>query len=208
MDIMVCIDKNNGIGKDGGLLFRIPEDMAYFRRMTVNKTVIMGRKTLESLPGGRPLENRRNIVLTRNKDSVPEGASAVSSIDELKRAIGNDKAFVIGGESIYAMLLDYCERAYVTKVEADGNADRFFPDIRSMPNWRLAEQGEERTQDCGRQVQFPKAQRQRRSNPRPDNDHQAQGPIAVQTLSHNAQISFLWPELAIIRKKSYKFVRF
>ena len=147
MDIIVCIDKNNGIGKDGGLLFRIPEDMAYFRRMTVNKTVIMGRKTLESLPGGRPLENRRNIVLTRNKDSVPEGASAVSSIDELKRAIGNDKAFVIGGESIYAMLLDYCERAYVTKVEADGNADRFFPDIRSMPNWRLAEQGEEREHD-------------------------------------------------------------
>ena len=115
MDIIVCIDKNNGIGKDGGLLFRIPEDMAYFRRMTVNKTVIMGRKTLESLPGGRPLENRRNIVLTRNRDRVPDGADAVSSIDELKRAIGSDKAFVIGGESIYAMLLDYCERAYVTE---------------------------------------------------------------------------------------------
>ena len=147
MDIIVCIDKNNGIGKDGGLLFRIPEDMAYFRRMTVNKTVIMGRKTLESLPGGRPLENRRNIVLTRNKDSVPEGVDAVSSIDELKGAIGRDKAFVIGGESIYAMLLDYCKRAYVTEVEADGNADRFFPDIRSMPNWRLAEQGEEREHD-------------------------------------------------------------
>ena len=144
MDIMVCIDKNNGIGKDGGLLFRIPEDMAYFRRMTVNKTVIMGRKTLESLPGGRPLENRRNIVLTRNRDSVPEGVDAVSSIDELKGAIGRDKAFVIGGESIYAMLLDYCERAYVTEAEARGNADCFFPDIRSMPNWRLAEQGEER----------------------------------------------------------------
>ncbi len=141
MDIIVCIDKNNGIGKDGGLLFRIPEDMAYFRRMTVNKTVIMGRKTLESLPGGRPLENRRNIVLTRNRDRVPDGADAVSSIDELKRAIGSDKAFVIGGESIYAMLLDYCERAYVTEVEACGNA---VPDIRSMPNWRLAEQGEER----------------------------------------------------------------
>ncbi len=144
MDIIVCTDKNNGIGKDGGLLFRIPEDMAYFRRMTVNKTVIVGRKTLESLPGGRPLENRRNIVLTRNRDRVPDGADAVSSIDELKRAIGSDKAFVIGGESIYAMLLDYCERAYVTEVEACGNADRFFPDIRSMPNWRLAEQGEER----------------------------------------------------------------
>ena len=97
MDIIVCIDKNNGIGKDGGLLFRIPEDMAYFRRMTVNKTVIMGRKTLESLPGGRPLKNRRNIVLTRNRDRVPDGADAVSSIDELKRAIGSDKAFVIGG---------------------------------------------------------------------------------------------------------------
>ena len=144
MDIIVCIDKNNGIGKDGGLLFSIPEDMAYFRRMTANKTVIMGRKTLESLPGGRPLGNRRNIVLTRNKGSVPEGAYAVSSIDELKAAIGRDEAFVIGGESIYAMLLDQCERAYVTEVEACGNADRFFPDIRSMPDWRLAEQGGER----------------------------------------------------------------
>ena len=68
----------------------------------------------------------------------------MSSIDELKRAIGSDKAFVIGGESIYAMLLDYCERAYVTEVEARGNADCFFPDIRSMPAWSLEEQGEER----------------------------------------------------------------
>lgn len=144
MDIIVCIDKNNGIGKDGGLLFRIPEDMAYFRRMTVNKTVIMGRKTLESLPGGMPLENRRNIVLTRNKGSVPEGAYAVSGIDELKAAIGRDEAFVIGGESIYAMLLDYCERAYVTEVEACGGADRFFPDIRNMPAWSLEEQGGEK----------------------------------------------------------------
>ena len=83
-------------------------------------------------------------MLTRKKDRVPDGADTVSSIDELKRAIGSDKAFVIGGESIYAMLLDYCERAYVTEVEAHGNADRFFPDIRSMPTWRLAEQGAER----------------------------------------------------------------
>ena len=96
MDIIVCIDKNNGIGKDGGLLFRIPEDMAYFRRMTVNKTVIVGRKTLESLPGGRPLENRRNIVLARNRDRVPDGADAVSSIDELKRAMPTASSRIYG----------------------------------------------------------------------------------------------------------------
>lgn len=144
MDIIVCVDKNNGIGRDGGLLFRIPEDMAHFRRMTGNGTVIMGRKTLESLPGGRPLKGRRSIVLTRDKERVPEGAVAVNGMDELREAIGGGSAFVIGGESVYAMLLDYCERAYVTEVEADGGADRFFPDIRSMPGWSLAERGEQR----------------------------------------------------------------
>ncbi len=144
MDIIVCVDKSNGIGRDGGLLFRIPEDMAYFRRMTLSNTVIMGRKTLESLPGGRPLENRRNIVFTRKKDSVPMGVCAVSSIDELKRAIGGEWAFVIGGESIYGMLLDHCERAYVTEVEAWGCADCFFPDIQNIPAWSLEERGEQR----------------------------------------------------------------
>ena len=66
MNIIVAVDKNYGIGRDGGLLFSIPEDMAYFRSMTRGKTVIMGRKTLESLPGGRPLKDRRNIVFSRN----------------------------------------------------------------------------------------------------------------------------------------------
>ena len=144
MYAIVAVDEKWGIGRDNALLFHLSADLKRFKELTSGHTVLMGRKTLESLPGGRPLENRRNIVLTSSRDRVPDGADAVSSIDELKRAIGSDKAFVIGGESIYAMLLDYCERAYVTEVEACGNADCFFPDIRNMPNWRLAEQGEER----------------------------------------------------------------
>ena len=136
MDIIVCIDKNNGIGKDGGLLFRIPEDMAYFRRMTVNKTVIVGRKTLESLPGGRGLPNRRNIVLTGQRGFTAERAEIVHSPAEALLTADED-SWVIGGESVYRMFLPLCDRVYVTRIAADGSADAFFPDLEHDPGWRL-----------------------------------------------------------------------
>ena len=139
MNIIVAVDKNYGIGKDGGLLFSIPEDMAFFRSMTRGKTVIMGRKTLESLPGGKPLKGRRNIVFSRDPAFMAEGVERVSSINELLNAVeGDDDAFVIGGEAIYGMLLPICDKAYVTMVDAEAEADRYFPRIEHMEEWILA----------------------------------------------------------------------
>lgn len=143
MNIIVAVSKNYGIGKDGGLIFSIPEDMAFFRSTTSGNTVIMGRKTLESLPGGRLLKNRRNIVFSRNGDFSVEGAERVSSVEELQELInGDDNAFVIGGEAIYRALLPYCSRAYITMVDADADADRFFPNIEQMEEWTLASASE------------------------------------------------------------------
>ena len=143
MNIIVAVDKNYGIGRDGGLLFSIPEDMAYFRSMTRGKTVIMGRKTLESLPGGRPLKDRRNIVFSRNANFEREGVEKVSSVEELLDIIKEEEdAFVIGGEAIYRGMLCYCDKAYVTMVDAEADADRFFPRIEDMPEWTLAQSSE------------------------------------------------------------------
>lgn len=138
MNIIVAVDKNYGIGRNGGLLFSIPEDMAFFRSMTGGKTVIMGRKTLESLPGGRPLKGRRNIVLSRDSAFSVEGVERAASVEELMSMVnGDEDAFVIGGQAIYAELLPYCSRAYVTMVDAGGEADRFFPRIEDMPDWAM-----------------------------------------------------------------------
>lgn len=148
MNIIVAVDKNYGIGKDGKLLFSIPEDMAFFRSMTKGKTVIMGRKTLESLPGGRPLKGRRNIVLSRDSAFSAENVEVVPSVGELLNIMGGDEdAFVIGGESIYRALLPYCSRAYVTMVDVEREADRFFPRIEDMAEWSIASASEWKEHD-------------------------------------------------------------
>ena len=143
MNIIVAVSKNYGIGRGGELLFSIPEDMAYFRSMTRGKTVIMGRKTLESLPGERPLKDRRNIVFSRSADFEREGVEMVSSVEKLQEIIKEDEdAFVIGGESIYREMLPYCDKAYVTMVDAEADADRFFPAIADMADWTLVHASE------------------------------------------------------------------
>lgn len=148
MNIIVAVDKNYGIGRDGKLLFSIPEDMAFFRSMTKGKTVIMGRKTLESLPDGRPLKGRRNIVLSRDNAFGAENVEVVDSVEELLSIICDDEAaFVIGGESIYRALLPYCSRAYVTMVDAERDADRFFPRIEDMAEWSIASASEWKQHD-------------------------------------------------------------
>lgn len=143
MNLIVATDRNFGIGKDGDLLYHIPEDMKYFRAMTSGKTVIMGHRTLLSLPGGNPLKNRRNIVFSRNENLQIDGAEVVHSVNELTEALCcGEEAFVIGGEALYRLLLDYCEKAYITMINARAEADRFFPDIDSMENWVLASESE------------------------------------------------------------------
>ena len=140
MNLIVAVDRNWAIGKDNDLLYSIKEDMQFFRTTTLNKVVVMGRKTLESFPNAKPLKNRVNIVLSNDKSLKIEGAIVVNSVDmlfeELKKYDTNE-VFVIGGEAIYKMLEPYCDVAYVTEIDAGKDADRFFPNLSEMNEWTL-----------------------------------------------------------------------
>ena len=135
MRAIVAVSQNWGIGRDGQLLFRISADLQRFKALTTGHTVVMGRKTLESLPGGRGLPNRRSLVLTRRDNFTPDRAEVVCSLEEAV-ALAGDEAFVIGGQEVYAQLLPYCTRVYVTKVFADAPADAFFPNLDQDPHWK------------------------------------------------------------------------
>ncbi|MCR5098001.1 MAG: dihydrofolate reductase [Lachnospiraceae bacterium] len=148
MKVIAAADKNWGIGNKGKLLVSIPGDMKFFRSTTMGKTVVMGRKTLESLPGGRPLKDRDNIVLTRNAGYKCDGVKVVHSVDELKEALeetDTDDVFVIGGGAIYKELLPLCDEAYITRLDYSYEADTYFPDLDADPEWELADEGEEET---------------------------------------------------------------
>ena len=123
--------------------------MKFFREMTMGRTVVMGRKTLESFPGGKPLKGRKNIVLTSSEGRKAEGLWTVHSVDALLKLLREDPAFAgeevycIGGGSVYRLLLPYCDTAYITRIDHVYEADTFFPDLQSDPGWRLAEESEE-----------------------------------------------------------------
>lgn len=147
MQAIVAVSKNWGIGRDGRLLFSIPEDMKFFRETTSGKTVIMGRKTLDSMPGGAPLKNRRNIIISTQEGYTVEGAEVVSSpaaAVALTSGEAQENVFVIGGGEVYRAMLPFCDRALVTQVEAEPAADKFFPDLDAMEDWQLAITGEEK----------------------------------------------------------------
>lgn len=145
MNMIFSADAAWGIGKDNRLLFHAKEDMEFFRRMTLGKTVIMGRKTLDSLPGGRPLPERQNVVLTRSGNFSREGIVVCLSLPELFEFLSQSPAadvMVIGGEQIYRQLLPYCSLAYVTRWQSIANADSFVPDFDTLPGWELIEKSE------------------------------------------------------------------
>ncbi len=143
---VVAVDKNWGIGNDGNLLFHISEDLKNFRRLTEGKTVILGRKTLQTFPKAAPLKNRRNIILSRDKSYSVEGAEVAGSIEEVTELLKNentDNVVVIGGESIYRQMLHLCDTAVVTKIDAEATvSDKFFPNLDKDENWYLAEESE------------------------------------------------------------------
>lgn len=144
MNAIAAVSLNWGIGKRNDLLFHISEDMKRFRALTSGGTVIMGRKTLDSMPGGNPLPKRRNIVITRSPDFRRPGVAAAHSIQEaLDLAAGDapDKVWVIGGGAIYAALLPYCRLAYLTRVYAQPDCDTFFPDLDAMGAWQILRSG-------------------------------------------------------------------
>lgn len=148
MNLIVNVDKNWAIGKGNKLLVSIPQDMKFFRETTTGKVVVMGRKTLESFPGGQPLKNRVNIVLTSDRDYKTAGAVFVHSMEELLDEVkkyDQEDIYVIGGESIYRSLLPYCTRAFVTKTEHVYDADTWFPDLDADPEWEMTKISEEQT---------------------------------------------------------------
>jgi dihydrofolate reductase len=129
---IVAVDSKWGIGFQGNLLEKIPEDMRYFRKLTTGKVIVMGRKTFESLPGKEPLKDRENIVLSRNKDFFDGRITICSSTGELFKKLekyDSNDIFIIGGGQIYSLLLPYCTEAFVTKIDKPHNADTFFPDL-------------------------------------------------------------------------------
>lgn len=148
MNLIVAVDKNWAIGCNNRLLVSIPSDMKFFRETTMGKVVVMGRKTLESFPGGQPLKNRTNIVITSDSDYKVKDAIVVPSIEaaveELKKYEEED-IYVIGGESIYRQMLPYCKMAYVTKIDHAYDADTFFTNLDEMEDWKLTGVTEEQT---------------------------------------------------------------
>ena len=137
-------DKKWGIGKKNDLMFRLPLDMKFFRETTSGKVVCMGYNTLLSFPGGKPLKNRTNVVLCE-EDISPEGCIAVHSVKELLETVEKyppDDVFVIGGGSVYRTMLPYCDKVYLTKVDADGGAEVFFPNLDEDENFVLKSERE------------------------------------------------------------------
>ena len=144
MKAIVAVDSKWGIGKNNGLLFRLPKDMAFFKQTTTGKVIVMGANTFLSFPNGA-LPNRTNIVLDDRGRNF-EGTTVVTSLDALLKTVANynpDDVFVVGGASVYKLMLPYCSEVYVTRVQADGGAEVFFPNLDEMPDWRLSAQGDE-----------------------------------------------------------------
>lgn len=148
MNLIVAVDKNWGIGQGNKLLVSIPADMKFFRETTTGKVVVMGRKTLESFPNGLPLKNRTNIVLTKNPAYRVKDALVVHSAEELQEVLkkyNSDDVYVIGGDSVYRLLLPHCDVAHVTKIDHAYEADTFFPDLDGMAEWKVTGESEEQT---------------------------------------------------------------
>ena len=137
MYAIVAADRNWGIGRDGDQLCYIPADLKRFQALTTGHAVVLGRRTLSTFPGGRPLKGRRNLILSRDPAFRPEGAEVFRDLESLLAAAPAD-AFVIGGESVYRALLDACDTAYVTRIDAAWPADSFFPDLDRRADWYVA----------------------------------------------------------------------
>mgnify|MGYP003393249244 CR=1 FL=1 len=133
---------NRALGKNGDLIYKIPEDLKRFKEITSGHPIIMGRKTFESI--GRPLPNRVNIVITRDPNFSVEGVNTVHSLDEaLRQAQGDDEVFIIGGGQIYNEAIKKADKLYLTIVEGSPEADTFFPDYSEFKKVVFEEEYEE-----------------------------------------------------------------
>lgn len=128
VSIIAAIGRNRELGRGNDLIWHFREDMKFFKETTMGSTVIMGRKTFESLP--KALPNRRNIVISRNKDFSAEGAEVVTSVKKALEAAKNDEVFIIGGGRIYEQFLPYADRLYLTEIDSEcDDAEVYFPEF-------------------------------------------------------------------------------
>ena len=148
MNLIVAVDKPWAIGRNGQLLVAIPQDQRRFRDATLGRVVVMGKRTLKSLPGGRPLHKRTNLVLSRDPAYQVRGATVCHSVEEALEILSGYPAediYIIGGESIYRQFLPYCHRAYVTAIDFAYEADTYFPDLDKDGGWKLVKESDEQT---------------------------------------------------------------
>lgn len=148
MNLIVAADKHWAIGKDGHVLVTIPADQQMLMRETAGKVVVMGRRTLESLPGGQPLGSRTNLILTRDAGCKARGARICHSLDEaleMLSAYDPDDIYVIGGQSIYEQFLPYVDTVHVTRIDYTYDADTFFHNMEQDEDWSMVEEGDEQT---------------------------------------------------------------
>jgi len=142
MNLIACVDSNWAIGNKGQLLVRIPNDHKMFRQETLGKVIVYGRKTLETFPMARPLDQRTNIILSTDRDLTVSGARVVHSVEEALEACADypsEDVYIIGGASIYRQMLPYCDTAHITKIDYAYEADAYFPNLDADPDWYLAE---------------------------------------------------------------------
>ena len=154
MKCIAAVDENWGIGKNGGLLLRVPADMKRFRLLTTEGVVVLGRKTMDTFPQKQPLPNRTNVILTTRGDyrvgstssGTGKNVKIVHSMEEATRLLETypqDQVFIIGGESIYRQFLPYCNECLITHFERAYDADAYFPNLEKDPVWELTEESEE-----------------------------------------------------------------
>ena len=148
MKIVVAVDNNWAIGNKNQLLVSIPNDHKNFRRLTIGKVVVLGRKTLETFPQGQPLSGRTNIILSRDESYKAGDAIIVHSVDQLLEKVkeyNTDDVYIIGGDSIYKQFLPYCDEAIVTKVDHEYEADAYFPNLDEDSQWKIVDESDDET---------------------------------------------------------------
>lgn len=140
MDAIVAVYSDWGIGSEGTQPIVVPEDRRHFAQLTSGSTVIVGRRTLEDFPGGKPLKDRVNLVISR-QDTEIEGAQVVHTPQQAAEAVKDaEKVFVVGGASVYMAMFPYLDRIYVTKIGATPKSDAYFPNLDSLPDWKCVEE--------------------------------------------------------------------
>lgn len=161
MILIAAVDRNNAIGKQGGLLYRVPEDMKHFKAHTTGNIVVMGRKTLESFPHGKPLPNRLNIVLSSGYENTAgyENLRVARNTDELHAILQAENdgrtVYIIGGESVYRTFADACDGAILTEIDAETeDADAFFPVLEEKDGWKVTETSDWMTSESGLKYRF------------------------------------------------------